>query len=117
MTAHGPVGWAVKLLGWTCVLIGVVLLAGGAWLIALGGSWYYAPAGLGLSLTGLLLNRGRMAAVWLYLCVWTGTMCWAWWESGRDWWAQVPRMLSPTVILLLILPCIPALNRAGRRHG
>nr|WP_235865423.1 glucose dehydrogenase [Alloyangia mangrovi] len=109
------VGWCVKLLGWVCVLLGLVLLAGGLWLIFLGGSWYYALAGLGLILTGTLLNRGSMMALWLYLLVWTGTLGWAWWESGSDWWAQLPRMLSPTVILLLMLACIPTLSRNGRR--
>ncbi|MCA0938315.1 glucose dehydrogenase [Salipiger pacificus] len=109
------VGWCVKLLGWVCVLLGLVLLAGGLWLIFLGGSWYYALAGLGLILTGTLLNRGSMMALWLYLLVWTGTLGWALWESGSDWWAQLPRMLSPTVILLLMLACIPTLSRHGRR--
>ncbi|SDG57463.1 quinoprotein glucose dehydrogenase [Alloyangia pacifica] len=111
------VGWGVKLLGWTCVLFGLLLFSGGAWLIALGGSWYYGLAGLGLFASGVLLNRGRMTGLWLYLIVWGGTMAWAWWESGSDWWAQVPRMLSPTIILLLMLTCIPALSRAERARG
>lgn len=107
----------MKLLGWACVLLGAILFAGGIWLILLGGSWYYALAGAGLIASGLLLNRGRISAIWLYLLVWAGTMGWAWWESGSDWWAQVPRMLAPTLILLLMLPCIPALQRAGRARA
>ena len=35
----------------------------------------------------------------------------AWWEVGSDWWAQVPRMVAPTLILVLVLLCIPALRR------
>lgn len=104
-------GWAIKALGWICILIGSVILAGGIWLIVLGGSWYYAPAGLGLILTGVLLNRGSIAAVWIYGVVWVATLIWAWWEVGSDWWAEVPRMVAPTVILLLLLLCIPALSR------
>ncbi len=110
-------GWGVKLLGWICVLLGLTLFAGGAWLILLGGSWYYGLAGLGLLLSGILLNRGSMNALWTYLLVWAGTMAWAWWESGSDWWAQVPRMLSPTLILVLMLSCLPALARAARPRG
>ena len=91
---RSSVGWGVKLLGWGCVLLGLVLLAGGLWLISLGGSWYYALAGLGLVLSGALLNRGSLKALWLYLLVWIGTLGWAWWESGSDWWAQLPRMLA-----------------------
>ncbi|WP_319003728.1 glucose dehydrogenase [Alloyangia pacifica] len=96
------------------MILGLTLFGGGAWLISLGGSWYYALAGVGLVLTGVLLNHGSMKAFWLYLLVWAGTLAWAWWESGADGWAQVPRMLSPTVILLLMLLCIPSLSRAGQ---
>ena len=92
-----------------------VIAIGGVWLIALGGSWYYGLAGLGLIGTGILLNHGRMAALWLYLVVWIGTVVWAWWEVGADWWAQVPRMVAPTVILVLLLLCIPNIRRVVRR--
>lgn len=101
----------VLILGWVCVLFGVVILAGGIWLITLGGSWYYALAGIGLVATGLLLNRNRIEAVWVYVLTWVGTAAWAWWEVGADWWAQVPRMVAPTVILILVLICIPALKK------
>ena len=103
--------WGVKLLGWISVLLGAVILAGGVWLILLGGSWYYGLAGLGLLVTGILLNRYMMEAVWTYLAVWIGTVAWAWWEVGADWWAQVPRLVAPTLILILLLLCIPALSR------
>jgi quinoprotein glucose dehydrogenase len=109
-----PVGWPIKLLGWVCILFGLVLLVGGVWLIALGGSWYYAPAGLGLVATGTLLNRGALAAFWLYLVIWLATLGWAWWEVGADWWAQMPRMLAPTILLILVLLCLPALSRRQR---
>ncbi|MBE9637862.1 glucose dehydrogenase [Salipiger mangrovisoli] len=116
-SAARPVGWSVKLLGWVCVLFGLLLFLGGIWLITLGGSWYYGLAGLGLLVSGVLLNHGSMKALWLYLLVWSATLAWAWWESGSDWWAQVPRMLSPTVILVLMLACVPALARAERARG
>lgn len=110
-----PVGWPVRLLGWVCILLGLPLLVGGVWLIALGGSWYYGPAGLGLIVTGVLLNRGAMTAVWLYLVIWLATAAWAWWEVGDDWWAHLPRLLAPTILLILILLCAPALSRRTRR--
>jgi quinoprotein glucose dehydrogenase len=111
---HARVGWGVRLLSWVCLLFGAVLFAGGVWLIVLGGSWYYGLAGLGLVITGGLLNRGNIMAVWLYLIIWAATIVWAWLESGSDLWAQIPRMLSPTVILVMVLLCIPALTRAGQ---
>jgi hypothetical protein len=47
------------------IVIGLGFAAGGGWLIALGGSWYYLAAGIGLALTGLLLLRRSAAALWL----------------------------------------------------
>ncbi|APE45612.1 glucose dehydrogenase (plasmid) [Sulfitobacter alexandrii] len=108
--------WGVKILGWLCILLGAVLLAGGVWLIVLGGSWYYGLSGLGLFLTGLLLNRYRTEAVGLYLLVWIGTVGWAWWEVGNDWWAQVPRLVAPSIILVLVLLCTPALSRHASKR-
>lgn len=109
-------GWGVLLLGWVCVLFGLVIFGGGVWLITLGGSWYYGIAGAGLIATGILLNHGSMTALWLYLLIWAGTLVWAWWEVGADWWAQVPRMVAPTVILVLLLLCIPNISRVQRHR-
>ncbi|ACM04046.1 hypothetical protein [Cereibacter sphaeroides] len=103
--------WALTALAVVCLLLGITLLAGGIWLILLGGSWYYGIAGLGLLLVGILLFRRSFAAVWLYLAVWAGTVVWAFWEVGTDWWAQMPRLVGPTLILILVLLCIPALRR------
>ncbi|EIE50037.1 hypothetical protein [Salipiger aestuarii] len=109
-------GLGVLLLGWICVLFGLVICVGGIWLIALGGSWYYGIAGAGLIATGILLNHGSTTALWLYLLIWAGTLVWAWWEVGADWWAQVPRMVAPTVILVLLLLCLPNISRVQRRR-
>lgn len=103
--------WGVKILGWSCVVLGAVIFGLGVWLIVLGGSWYYGIAGLGLLLTGILLNRYRIEAVWLFVAVWIGTVVWAWSEVGADWWAQMPRLVAPTLILVLVLLCIPSLLR------
>jgi len=108
--------WAVTALAGICVLLGLVILAGGVWLITLGGSWYYGLAGAGLLLTGILLAMQRIEALWLYLAVYVGTVAWAFWEVGTDWWAQVPRLVAPTLILVLILLALPALSR-GRGQG
>jgi quinoprotein glucose dehydrogenase len=105
---------------WTTVIFGVVLLllglaigTGGIWLIVLGGSWYYALAGFGLLLSGLLLTRLSQDGAWLYLIVYLGTWIWAIWEVGLDGWALVPRLVAPTVLALIMLAVLPVL----RRHG
>ncbi len=73
------------------VLIGLVLGGGGIWLISLGGSWYYLIAGVGFLTTAFLLYRRREAALWVYGLLLLGTLCWATWEVGLDWWQLGPR--------------------------
>jgi quinoprotein glucose dehydrogenase len=107
--------WATVALGALLVLLGLVLGAGGVWLITLGGSWYYALAGLGLLVSGIFIMRGSLFGLWIYLLTYLGTLVWALWEAGFDGWAQVPRLVAPTVILILVLLTIPVLRRLD--HG
>ncbi len=72
-------------------LVGVALVVGGAWLIRLGGSWYYLVAGLALLLTAVLLWRRQPAALGIYALLVLGTLAWAWWEVGLDWWPLAAR--------------------------
>jgi len=112
--------WATKLLSLVLALTGLLLIGGGVWLLVLGGSWYYTLAGIGILATAVLLWQRAMLAVWVYLITYFGTVAWALWESGFDGWAQVPRLVAPTVLLLLVLLTIPALrgpHRAGAGLG
>lgn len=107
--------WWRRALTLLFLLFGLPIAAGGAWLLALGGSWYYLPAGLALLLTGLLLWRGDLRALWLYLATWVVTLAWAYGEVGVDGWALVPRVVAPSVLLLLLLTVLPQLAPRGRR--
>lgn len=109
---------------WWTMFVGVVLLvfgtpiaAGGLWLISLGGSWYYLPAGIGLLLTAWFLLQRSINALWVYVVTYTATLAWALWESGLDGWAQVPRLVAPTVVLILVLTTVPTLRGSVRRFG
>ncbi|SMF76128.1 quinoprotein glucose dehydrogenase [Tistlia consotensis] len=73
------------------LLLGLCLLGGGAWLAWLGGSWYYLIAGLGFLATAALLAKRRRAALWVYALVVAGSLAWALWEVGLDWWQLAPR--------------------------
>ena len=96
-------------------LFGLALFVGGVWLIFLGGSWYYALAGAGLLMTAWLLITSPGDALPVYGLVWMATVIWAFWEVGTDWWAQVPRLVAPTVVLVLILPTAIALGSRSKR--
>ncbi|KQV43555.1 MULTISPECIES: glucose/quinate/shikimate family membrane-bound PQQ-dependent dehydrogenase [unclassified Rhizobium] len=88
-------------------LIGLAIGAGGLWLVVLGGSWYYLIAGLGFLLTAFLLFKRSAAALGVYAIVIIGTLAWAVWEVGFDWWQLGPR--GGIIILLglwLLLPSI-----------
>ncbi len=107
--------WAIMLLAALLALIGIVLLGGGIYLISLGGSWYYALAGLLLLVSGVFLFRRDRTGALIYGATWLLTLVWTIWEVQFDWWAWVPRMVAPTVLLVLVLLCLPAL--AGRRSS
>ncbi|RHW16450.1 membrane-bound PQQ-dependent dehydrogenase, glucose/quinate/shikimate family [Sphingomonas gilva] len=100
----------LMLLGGLFGLIGIALVIGGVWLALLGGSPYYLLAGLGLVVSGALLFRGRPAGAWTYLAVWLLTIVWALWEVGLNGWALVPRVIAPTVLLILVLLALPLLR-------
>lgn len=86
-------------------LLGGVLAAGGVWLIALGGSWYYLIAGVVLLATAFLLMRRNPLAFFAYAAVLLGSLAWAVYEVGFDWWALAPRGgLLVVVGLLLLIP-------------
>jgi quinoprotein glucose dehydrogenase len=94
-------------------LIGLVLLGGGVWLILLGGSWYYVVAGIGFLLTAGLLVAARPAALWVYAIVVIGTLAWALWEAGFDWWRLAPR--GDIVFLVGFFLLTPWVRRAIQR--
>ena len=80
------------------VAIGLVLLVGGVQLIALGGSWYYGIAGAGFLATGVLLLMRKPAALWLYSVLLLGSLAWAYWEAGLDWWPLAARLGVPFLL-------------------
>ena len=74
------------------ILIGLALTAGGAWLIALGGSFFYTIAGLGIILTGGLLMARRRSALLLYAVVVIGSVAWSISDIRFDWWPLAARL-------------------------
>lgn len=110
--------WWTMFVGALLVVLGLLIGAGGVWLITLGGSWYYLPAGIALLVSGVLLLRRNAAGVWLYALTWLATLVWAYWEVGMDGWGLMPRVLAPTVVLVFVLLALPAFgDRGKRRHA
>jgi len=92
MTTHTrPTGFIALASLAFAALTALYLLAGGIWLIALGGSVYYVLAGVALGGVAWLLYRRRAGGLALYALLLVGTAAWSVWESGPDFWALAPR--------------------------
>ncbi|PWC81339.1 glucose dehydrogenase [Azospirillum sp. TSH100] len=104
--------WAMVIL---LAILGLGALGGGLWLILLGGSWYYAVAGLLFLATAALLAKRSPAALSVYALLVIGTLIWALWEVGLDWWPLSARGDVIAVVgFLLLLPWIT--RRLGERE-
>lgn len=93
------------------ILLGLALLVGGAWLLTLGGSFYYLAAGLVLIAVGGLLPVRRVAAQALYGIFLVFTALWSLWESGYDWWPLATRI---GWFLILTIPLLIPASKATR---
>jgi quinoprotein glucose dehydrogenase len=84
-------------------LAGLALAGGGGWLAALGGSYFYLVAGIGVLISGALLLAMRSSALWVFAAVLIGTLIWAVYEVGLDWWPLASRgdIIYPMAVWLL----------------
>ena len=90
-------------------IIGLVLTGGGGWLLSLGGSPYYLVTGIAFLVTAVLLFRRSAAALWLYALIVLGSLGWAIWEVGFDWWQLGPR--GGVIVLIGLWLMLPAIRR------
>ena len=91
------------------LVCGLYVLGGGIWLVSLGGSAYYVIAGIMLLGTALLFWQRDSRALWLYALLLAGTLIWAVWEVGFDFWALVPR--GGVLFLLGVWLALPFVTR------
>lgn len=88
-------------------LLGLILLAGGGYLVALGGSPYYVISGAALLAAAVQLWRYRLSGGIIYAAFVIVTITWAIWESGFDGWGLMPRIVAPIIVgLWLLLPTV-----------
>lgn len=100
------------------VFIGGILAVHGVQLIMVGGSWYYALAGAGLIIGGLLLAFRRSNGGLVFGLTLLATVTWAWWEAGLSFWPLLPRVFGPVVIgFFVILILLSQTKDAARRRA
>lgn len=103
--ASGRKRFLPSLLGLVILMMGLALLAGGGRLAFLGGSVYYILTGAVLTVTGLLLLKGRGAALGVYALMLLASTAWSLYEVGLDWWQLVPRLaLWFALGIVMLLP-------------
>jgi quinoprotein glucose dehydrogenase len=108
--------WSRTLLGIFIALFGLVLAGGGAYLAALGGSWYYVVAGAMFLAVGYLLIKGRIVGLYICIGAFVFTSVWTFWEIGLSGWQLIPRLVGPFVLLVLTILVAPTLDQTtGRR--
>lgn len=104
------------LLGGFLSVVGIMLALGGGWLIQLGGSPYYLVTGLGCLASGVLICRWKRSGMWIYLAVLAGTIAWAFWEVGADFWQLLPRVGGPLAIgIYMLMPWVQRPLGGGAR--
>lgn len=102
---------------WLCLLGGVLLLAGlafvvgGGRLLMLGGSWYFAIAGVLICISGIQIIRGRPSGALLFTLAFLGTAAWALWEAGPAFWPLVSRLFAMAIGWVVVLMSVPLMRR------
>ena len=102
----------VTIIGIVLLLLGLGLAGGGAYLISLGGSWFYLPAGLAMAASGLGLMRKKGWALYVAWALLIVSLIWAFSEVGTDFWQLVPRTVTFLVVALLVTASAPALRKS-----
>jgi len=108
----GRFSWCIAPLGMLFALLGLVLAAGGLYLLTLGGSAFYCASGVALAAVGWGLLRRRAWAVWLAWGLLAAASVWSWVEVGTEFWPWVPRIIAFLVVALVATAVSPALARA-----
>jgi quinoprotein glucose dehydrogenase len=107
--------WPAMIVAVVIAVIGVVLLAGGIYLAALGGSPYYLIAGLLLLASAWFLARGRLLGGWIYCAAFVLSAVWGLGEARGNAWAMVPWLIAPLVLLIAVLLVMPTLTDDANR--
>lgn len=97
-------------LGIIILLAGIFMFVGGSYLITLGGSWYFALAGLGMTLAGLQLVLRRASGAVVFLLVFLASLVWSVWDVGLAFWPLFSRLVALAVLALLVFLAIPWLR-------
>lgn len=89
-------------LGVLLAILGAVLAIGGLFLMTRGESPYFAGVGVGLAISGVLLARGRKAALGAYFVTLLVILVWSAIETGGNLQLLLPRIALPLIVGLYL---------------
>lgn len=113
-TKNSKWSWLLWLLSILMIVIGLTLGIGGAYLITLGGSFYFLLMGLSLIVSAVLIFKGKPSGAWLYAVAFVLSVIWAVWDAGFAFWPLFSRLFTFGVLAFLVALAYPLLKaRAG----
>ena len=115
-SASGRFRWTYRIVGALSLLFGLYFLVTGGYLAMLGGSRYFAAAGIAMSIAGVLLYRGRPSGAWLYALTLAASAAWAIVDAGWNFWPLFSRLSAlgvPGLLVALVHPALPAVRGRG----
>lgn len=110
-----PRGLALGLLwvlGGLMALIGLAIGIGGAYLVALGGSWYFLLMGIVMLISAILIIKKKIAGLVLYSLAFVCSIFWAISDAGWDFWPLFSRLFTFAVLAFLAAIVWPILRAA-----
>lgn len=109
--------WPIWVVALGVLVFGLLFLAGGGYLATLGGSWYFLIAGIGLTVSAVLLFKLRTLGAWLFAAVMVGSVIWALADVGLTFWPLISRLFALGVVSLLVALIYPSLRKANGLSG
>lgn len=91
-------------------LIGIGLAVAGAWLVMLGGSFYYLVTGLAYLVAAAIMLRERPAGAPIVVLVAILTAIWGYWEAGPNFWPLFARLMAPIALAFFAMLFAPFLS-------
>jgi quinate dehydrogenase (quinone) len=110
-----PRGLALGLLwvlGGLMALIGLAIGIGGAYLVALGGSFYFLLMGVVMLISAVLIFKKKTAGLVLYGAAFICSIFWAISDAGMDFWPLFSRLFTFAVLAFLAAIAWPILRAA-----
>ncbi|MCT4703981.1 glucose/quinate/shikimate family membrane-bound PQQ-dependent dehydrogenase [Enterobacteriaceae bacterium H20N1] len=111
-----PRGLALALLwvlGGLMALIGLAIGIGGAYLVSLGGSWYFLLMGIVMLISAVLILRKKVSGLALYALAFICSIFWAISDAGMDFWPLFSRLFTFAVLAFLAAIAWPILRAAN----